>query len=56
MKFSLTFKTPDVIDQLPEMTEDEQMEVENLLEKFLTWKEYIHVEFDTVNGTAKVVE
>lgn len=61
MKFTLTFKCPDVRDQLPyahdesEDLEDEIDEVEYVFQKFVEWGEYITVEFDTNTGTACAV-
>lgn len=51
MKFSLTFKTPDVTDQL---NEEQLEEAQPLLDKFLTHGEYVEIEFDTELGTATV--
>lgn len=53
MKVRLTFKTPDVEDQLDP---DERAEAEGVMSKFIQWSEYITVEFDTVSNTAIVVE
>lgn len=67
MKFILTFKTPNALDQsivdsLPEaegLDQEEQdklwYEVETLAEKFVEYKEYITIEFDTKTGTATVI-
>lgn len=53
MKFTLSFKTPDVIDQL---TGDQQEEAEEVVKKFLQYSEYLTVEFDTKLKTATVIE
>lgn len=53
MKVRLSFKTPDVKDQL---SEDEREASETVLKKFLKYSEYIQVEFDTETNTAKVLE
>ncbi len=58
MKFQLHFKTPDVTDQLKfpgRLTEDEQERAEAVIEKFVNFGEYIHIEFDTETETATVV-
>lgn len=52
MKFTLSFKTPDVTDQLDE---DQKEEAETVLKKFLEYSEYVCVEFDTETMTATVV-
>ena len=53
MKFTLSFKSPDVLDQL---TEDEQEEAKKVIEKYIKWSEYISIEFDTELKTATVLE
>lgn len=61
MNFQLTFKTPDVLDQLREEVEgedreEEQMEAaQDVIKKFLRYGESITVEFDTKTQTATVV-
>lgn len=52
MKFILSFKTPDVTDQLEE---DQREEAETVLKKFLEYSEYVCVEFDTEAMTATVM-
>jgi hypothetical protein len=54
MKFTLTFKTPDVATPLQHY--DNSEELERFTEKWLEYGEYIEVEFDTEEGTATVVE
>lgn len=62
MKTTLIFKTPDVMDQLPECECDEEKEDEVCepckLKQFvcsqLRYNEYIKVEFDSVNKTITV--
>lgn len=51
MKFTLSFKTPDVTDQLDE---NQREEAEAVLEKFMKFGEYVTAEFDTETQTAKV--
>jgi len=53
MKFTLSFKTPDVMDQL---TVDQHEEAEEVIKKFVQYSEYITVEFDTELKTATVME
>ena len=59
MKFQITFKDPDGVyesliaadfdfNNLPE-------DVENCIEKYILFREYIIIEFDTKRGTAKVI-
>ncbi len=58
MKFTLTFKTPDVLDQIEQQIsyEDEvQEEATKFARKFMEFSEYIRVEFDTQKGTATVL-
>jgi hypothetical protein len=56
MKFELTFKTPDVIDQAThDLTDDrDEAEVVAFAKKFVKYGEYIIVDFDTDAGTATV--
>lgn len=65
MKFTLTFKTPDVTDQADHLWEDIQNEderyevkrkIEEIIEKFIEFNEYIHIEFDTETMTAEVLK
>lgn len=57
MKVRLNFKTPGVLDQISEdRNEEEQREVCGKLEKWIRWGEYVTIEFDLENGTAKVEE
>lgn len=69
MKFTLTFKCPDVLDQVdnPEPNEDpyieeewdkyysNKAEISKIVEKFIRWGELITVEFDTETLTAVVI-
>ena len=57
MRFSLTFKTPDVIDQLQDECDPEAMEkVHSFLERFVEFGELITIGFDTDAQTATVRE
>lgn len=49
MKFTLTFKTPDVLDQLADQIDDSDLlcEVTEELKERLRYGEYVHVEYDT---------
>ena len=49
-KFKLTFKTPDVLDQ------ELSIEQKEFAERFVVYGEYITIEFDPDNHTAKAVE
>jgi hypothetical protein len=62
MKFTLIFKTPAVLDQIPKQEnpfdEDEPTEIQEaqmLVDKFVEFSEYIRVEFDTDKGIATVL-
>lgn len=56
MTFRLTFKTPDVVDQLCEyMDVSELSDAVEFTRKFIKYGEYITIEFDTEKGTAVVV-
>jgi hypothetical protein len=56
MKFTLTFKQPDVFDQLDDLSEEERDSAERLARDYVQYSEYINVEFDTEAGTAKAVK
>jgi hypothetical protein len=57
MKFHLTFKTPDVLDQLTHDHETDAQEKARMFAlKFLKYEEYLTVEFDTDEKTATVLE
>ena len=47
----LSFKTPDVLDQLPDDLSEDDVE---WIKSFVKWGEYITVEFDLVNRTVRV--
>ena len=55
MKFRLSFKTPDVMAQL-DFDEVCQEAAKAVVDAYVEYDEYIRVEFDTVEGTATVVE
>lgn len=58
MKFRLTFKTPDVLDQL-ESQFDSKEDVQDAVlfaNNFVEYGEYISIEFDTDTKKAKVNE
>ena len=55
VKFQLTFKTPDVIDQL-DMTDGEEKEsLKTFLNSWVQYGELIKIEFDSVRRTARVI-
>lgn len=54
MKFSLQFKTPNVIDQLA-MNKDDLNKAKELVENFVKWDEYATLEFDTDTKTCVVL-
>jgi hypothetical protein len=53
MILNLTFKTPDVADQLEP---DEKEAMEKWLDKHVEYGEYLYVEVDTDTGKSKVLE
>ena len=62
MKFTITVKNPDTIDQslIEENILDDNGNVLNeeamqLVNKFVEYSEYVFIEFDTVKGTATVL-
>lgn len=57
MKYRLTFKTPDIQDQvlLDSLEEDEHEKLRALLDKYVSFGEYVNIELDTEAQTAKVV-
>lgn len=59
MKFELTFKTPDVIDQLDYLKNEDNVlpvDVTELLKKHILFGEMITIEFDTEAKTVKVLK
>lgn len=56
MKFKLTFKTPDVLEQLCFQYDGiDEEELDEFFSRFIRYRELIDVEFDTEKATAKVV-
>ncbi len=56
MKFRVTFKTPDAVDYaVDEYGLEHKDEIKETARKFVTYGEYITVEFDTETQTATVV-
>ena len=60
MKVRLTFKSPDVLDQVDDQIEDEECReiMKKACNSFLEYSEYITVEIETKDGeqpTAKVI-
>jgi len=56
MKFTLNFKTPDILDQLEFNDQEEQAKAENFARQFLIYSECIKVCFDTEKQTATVIK
>ena len=54
MKFQLTFKTPDVLDQID--GPGKSSVCIKTAKKFIEYDEYINIEFDTDTGTAVVLK
>ena len=58
MKFVITFKTPDVLDdldRLEDISEEERSFADELVKQYVEYGEYIRIEFDTETKTAKVL-
>lgn len=59
MKFQVTFKTPDAVEeslQDENLSEAQLTKLAGFCSKWIEWGEYIRVEFDTVKGTCKILE
>ncbi len=57
MIINVHFKTPDVLDYpFQYLSEDEQSEAREFIEKYLEWGGCINIEFDTEKKTATVKE
>ncbi len=61
MKLQVSFKTPDAAYYpLKEFKQDHCLEefdkMENLIQKFVKYDEYVTIEFDTQSQTAKVIQ
>lgn len=57
MKFTLTFKHPDVLDQIDEQTNGDEVEIaraRKLARTFVEYDEYVYIDVDTNKGTATV--
>lgn len=57
MRFCLTFKTPDVIDQIDkeDYSEDEWEQIQDMVSRHVEYGEYVVVEFDTEKDTKMVL-
>lgn len=57
MKFTLTFKTPDVTDEINELDADydDILSAKDLADKFVQYDEYVTIQFDTETQTAVVL-
>ncbi|MFC1453640.1 hypothetical protein ACFLQL_00485 [Verrucomicrobiota bacterium] len=60
MKITLTFKMPDVLDQLNDQidpkTDDELIRAKEIAEQYVSYGEYVTIELDTETGTAEVLK
>jgi len=58
MVYTLTFKMPDVLDQIDEQVDNEEdREIAKVVaRKFVSYDEYATIEIDTETGTAAVKE
>lgn len=55
MKICITFKNPDAVDYaLEDIPREEREEVKEKLSKWITYNEYVTIEFDLDNNTAEV--
>ena len=52
MKFTLTFKTPDVLDQLE--GELEETKAREFADHWIKYGEYVTIDFDTTTETVEV--
>lgn len=56
MKFNVTFKTPDAVYYaVDEYGQEHKEEIEETASKFVSYGEYVTIEFDTETKTATVV-
>ena len=56
MKFTVTFKTPDAVDEaISELPEEDQQEAREACEAFFEYDEYVQVEVDTKKTTCTVL-
>lgn len=53
VKFSLSFKTPDVTDSL-DVLGPERMDALELVKKYVKYNEYVTLEFDTENDITPI--
>jgi hypothetical protein len=56
MKIKVTFKTPDATDHAVEyLNEDEAAEMREFLSRWIKHGEYVTIEFDKSDGSARVI-
>lgn len=55
MKIQLTFKTPDVVDQLADLDDETRLIACRQLDKYVMWDQDITVELDTETGKLVVL-
>lgn len=56
MTYRVTFKTPDVLDQLTDVPDSEYVKLIELIQKYFDYEEYVTIELDTESMTVTVVE
>ena len=58
MKFRITFKTPDAIQEFLDKydNEDDYEDISLFIREYVTYGEYVRLEFDTVDKTVKVLK
>lgn len=55
MKFKISFKTPDAIEQVYDLPKFTQEIARDFMQKYMKYGEYITIEFDTEANTAVAV-
>lgn len=55
MKFKISFKTPDAMEQVYDLPEFAQENARDFMQKYMKYGEYITIEFDTEAKTAVAV-
>lgn len=56
MKVTITFKSPDAVDDsMLGLPQNEQNKVKTILEKYVEYGEYVHLEVDTKTQEVKLL-
>ena len=60
MKFNITFKMPDAVDNVLnatcDMSDAQKAKAKEVASRFIEYDEYVDIEIDTEKGTATVLE